>query len=425
MPKISWNHFYGGYPKRKEEYRKLFDPDQDPTIDAEFVVDYSCAYYAEEHSKTPIQGRVYVTTEGINFCASWSDWGKMIGGKDKISVMWKDVSNITKENTGIFVDWCPNAIRVTTESRTYFFGSFLSRNSAFMIWISLWKAVVKQRPLPDDQILQIIACEYGLLVGIGDELNFDDLEVDLDEGVEKPPKYEDEKEHIKEWMRESKGKLISDRSYDLSVSELFKLAYCKGDFYTKFQEKRGARDLEMSDWADKDGDLKGQDICFIKTGVMGKTCHVDEKWKMEETDSEKKINVEANYSGLPYTDTFTLFTHNLIAETGPESCRMIVKADVAFKKDLFSLLKSKIENRAYADIKEFYKDLSKSLGGHKNTEDDCNGCGESSSGESSSSESKEPISSDATCSDGSFNPWPYVGVVAIVTVIIIYIYRSR
>ena len=57
----------------------------------------------------------------------------------------------------------------------------------------------------------------------------------------------------------------------------------------------------------------------------------------------------------------SVLTHNCLVEDGPSSSRLIAKAEIKFKKELWGFLKDKIETNAWSGIKNYYSSLSSSL----------------------------------------------------------------
>ena len=54
------------------------------------------------------------------------------------------------------------------------------------------------------------------------------------------------------------------------------------------------------------------------------------------------IDLEAFNSGVPYADSFTIRTHICVHRETEQSSRILVKAEIVFKKDLWSYIKGKI-----------------------------------------------------------------------------------
>ena len=112
------------------------------------MVDYSCAY----HRDILHQGRLYVTTSTACF------YSYIFGWENKLVVKWSEVTAITKEKTAIFI---PNAIQISTAENKFFFASFVDRDSSYQMLVRLWQAVTADQPLSEEDIAQVVACEYG------------------------------------------------------------------------------------------------------------------------------------------------------------------------------------------------------------------------------------------------------------------------
>ena len=59
------------------------------------------------------------------------------------------------------------------------------------------------------------------------------------------------------------------------------------------------------------------------------------------------IDTEAFNSGVPYADSFTVKTHICAYKDTAKSCRVTVKAEIVFKKELWNYLKGKIGERLF------------------------------------------------------------------------------
>ncbi|KAI9315572.1 hypothetical protein BX666DRAFT_2113219 [Dichotomocladium elegans] len=131
--------------KRNADFHTLFRsvPEDDRLMD-----DYGCALQKE----ILVQGRIYFTEHHVCFNANIFGW------VTNLVIDYADITDIEKRTTAIFI---PNAIQITTHqskvSRVidiniglqYFFTSFLSRDQAFDMLKSLWKASLKH-PSPSN-----------------------------------------------------------------------------------------------------------------------------------------------------------------------------------------------------------------------------------------------------------------------------------
>jgi len=355
----SWYYssMYPGYKARKKEFKELFGSSQN----LKFVVDYSCAY----HKDILHQGRVYVTTE---YCCFYS---YIFGWENKLIIPWAEVIAITKEKTALFI---PNAIQVKTVSQKYFFASFVDRDSSHMMMLRLWQAVTNSKQLSEEEVDQIIACEYGE----GEEedrIDNDSLESETDQMRTPALAPSPSNQPLAKWMRDCDGKHIIDKTFSRPVSELMRLIYSNDNFYFNFQKERGTTELDIGDWeADQATGDKIRDVSYnmaLNNPVGPKKCQVKETQVLRDLSSDVKmfcIDTEADNSGVPYADSFSVITHNCLLELSPSSSRLIAKAEIKFKKELWGFLKDKIETNAWAGIKDYYESLGSSLESYKECE---------------------------------------------------------
>ena len=355
----SWYYssMYPGYKARKKEFKELFGSGQN----FKFVVDYSCAY----HKDILHQGRIYVTTE---YCCFYS---YIFGWENKLILPWSEVIAITKEKTALFI---PNAIQVKTVSNKYFFASFVDRDSTHMMLVRLWQAVTNTKMLSEEEVDQIIACEYGE----GEEedrMDNESLESESDQQRNATVTLSAGHKPLAKWMRECEGKNIVDKTFPRPVSELMRLIYSNDNFYFNFQKERGTTELDIGDWeVEPETGAKVRDVSYnmaLNNPVGPKSCQVKETQVLKEMSPEVKmfsVDTEADNSGVPYADSFSVLTHNCLLEVGPDSSRLIAKAEIKFKKELWGFLKDKIETNAWAGIKNYYESLTSSLETYKECE---------------------------------------------------------
>ena len=377
-----WFHsLHPGYQVREKEFEDYFGSSE------KFVVDYSCAY----HENILHQGRLYASTEGLNFVSNVLGWEST----DKIIVKWSDVESISKETTAFLF---PNAIQVSTIDQSHFFASFQNRTSAYMSLVRLWQAVQTNKELSEDDIHQIIACEYGMAWTTEDGPDIDILEEEI------PMEYVNASENIKDFLKDAKGQVIFDEKFDISVKDLFNQIFSRNDSQSALREKRGATNVKVSDWEKKgEMDKENREIHFNIDGnkvpvPLGENCKVKEfqvKTEIPLADSRlMNIVTVVNFSGPPYADSFILVTNDFLMETGPNSSRLISTLDVQFKKDIWDHFQKKIEKRAWSNTKDYYCSLSKSLGGspsHQQSSSDVSSSSSDMSG--ASSVSSDPSSS--------------------------------
>ena len=347
---------YPGYKARRKEFKDLFGS---ISPGSRFVVDYSCAY----HKDILHQGRIYVTTTSCSF------YSYIFGFENKVTIPWSEVVTVTKEKTAIFI---PNAIQISTADSKFFFASFVDRDSSHMMLTRLWQAVAGDNPLSDEDVDQIIACEYGE----GDEADIDNSLNDDEDIAAHDISVSDKEQNnnnsnskavsLAQWLRDCDGDVVTDKTFARSKAELFRLVYSNDNFYFNFQKERGTTELDIGDWEEGEAGVKEREVSYnmeLNNPVGPKKCQVKESQVLRDVDGDKMLTVDtvADNSGVPYADSFSVLTHNCLLDTGPDSSRLIAKVEIKFKKELWGFLKDKIQTNAWAGIKDYYSSLSNAL----------------------------------------------------------------
>eukprot|EP00092_Neocalanus_flemingeri_P040003 GFUD01043572.1.p1 GENE.GFUD01043572.1~~GFUD01043572.1.p1 ORF type:complete len:596 (+),score=183.26 GFUD01043572.1:72-1859(+) len=355
----SWYYssMYPSYKTRRREFRSLFSS---VGTESRFVVDYSCAY----HKDILHQGRMFVTTNSVCF------YSYIFGWENKFVVDWKEVTSITKEKTAIFI---PNAVQITTKENKYFFASFVDRDSSHMMLFRLWQAALANQMLSDDDIEQVIACEYGE----GDEDDDEDSECpDTEDEVDSgnpapsplPPITSPSVEPVlATWLSTCEGTTVCDKTFPRPLEQLYRLLYSNDNFYFNFQKERGTTELEIGDWEEVDSGRKVREVSYnmaLNNPVGPKKCQVKETQTLSQGNIENQIyciETTADNSGVPYADSFSVVTHSCLVDTGNNTTRLLARAEIRFKKDLWGFLKDKIETNAWSGIQSYYASLSLAL----------------------------------------------------------------
>jgi len=393
----SWYYasMYPSYKTRKGEFK-----DQFPECHkSKFVVDYSCAY----HKDILHQGRMFVTNTTCCF------YSYIFGWEQRLILHWSDVTAITKEKTALFI---PNAVQIVTNDNKFFFASFVDRESSFMMMLKFWQAATSEQFLSEEDIDQIIALNYG---------EGDDEEVEMEEDEDEdcvdfqvPPESWGTEEGgggqqeelpsevssiLNTWMAESGGSIVCDKTLERGCKELYHLLYTNSNFFFTFHKDQGSTELEIGEWElepDQQGkekeqrqgqgqvrengeeQLQGKDLVrevsynmSLSNPVGPKKCQVKETQKMGGKsvieDEIYCIQTSAENSGVPYADSFTVVTNSCLVSLGPSRARFIAKAEITFKKDLWSFLKDKIEANAWSGITNYYAQLASSLESYSST----------------------------------------------------------
>lgn len=115
-----------------DKFQRLFGLQKDEKL----VNYYSCSYWK---GKLPRQGWMYMS---INYCCFHAF---ILGTDTKVCIRWSEVTELSKKNSLVL----PDAIKIATREKEYYFSMFLSKNETFSLMEQLIDLAVKK--LIDDK----------------------------------------------------------------------------------------------------------------------------------------------------------------------------------------------------------------------------------------------------------------------------------
>ena len=164
---------------------------------------------------------------------------------------------------------------------------------------------------------------------------------------------------------------MCDQTLSRPLSEVYSLLYTNSNFFFTFHKDQGSTELEIGDWEEQDEGQEGDRIrevsynMSLNNPVGPKKCQVKEVQRLRAGSVIEGgiycIETEAENSGVPYADSFSVVTNSCLVALGDDRARFIAKAEITFKKDLWSFLKDKIEANAWSGITSYYAQLAASL----------------------------------------------------------------
>lgn len=283
----SWFNFLPPYKTRSEEFKKHFG--HIVPSNERFIVDYSCAYQREILA----QGRMYISLNYICFYANIFSW------ETNLTIKCKDIKQINKTNTALII---PNAIEIVTNNGDkYFFGSYVSREKAYLMLYKLWQNALLDVRLDAKDIIETNKLAIGqdliwdwIHEAYGDHLGFTEEEVKFEKSIEKAktelindtdsssdsdPYLDSDTfnemnsnqllidskltstengEHPTSFScrcKEHEGVQIFNETFPLTVDQMFTLAFDDSPFFRMLQKKRKSVVLSCEQWKDATTDL--------------------------------------------------------------------------------------------------------------------------------------------------------------------------
>lgn len=139
-----------------------------------WFLDFSCALVSD----ILLQGHLYITN---NYFAFYSN---VFGFVTKLLIPIVSVVRISKEKTAKII---PNAIGVATADERHVFGSFIRREAAYRLMLSIWLPVVE----PTADVAEVVLLANSKLLAPGDieasEFSVEDDSSSAISGNESPP----------------------------------------------------------------------------------------------------------------------------------------------------------------------------------------------------------------------------------------------
>ncbi|KAJ8672900.1 hypothetical protein QAD02_004161 [Eretmocerus hayati] len=394
------------YKSRSEDFKRIFREIPD---DERLLVDYSCALQKE----VLIHGRLYVSQNYICFHANIFKW------ETSLSIQLSDVISITKEKTAHLI---PNAILIQCPAKKFFFTSFFSRDKTYMTLQKIWNNASMEKTMNTNETWQIIHDHYGEELGLSstdesddnhlskqdrheakrpDDISletraeevaelddraasiFDDkyyldriLKMDSDLSSKSEEKIPTSSLNSDEKGEESSstsasshsGRLLIDTIIPLDVDDVLTLLFTSSKFFLDFHASRNTTDLKQSAWVqDTATGKKERKTSFtisLNRTLGPKTSHVTEIQTMLPSSvpsSFYSIDVDSTNSGIPYAESFSIWTHYRLKKTSENETSLKIYADIKYKKNLWSLVKTFIEKSCWSGMQEYFNSLVQEL----------------------------------------------------------------
>ena len=392
------------YRSKNEELHRLFK--QIPA-DAMLVDDYSCAVQKE----ILVHGRMYVTQEHLCFHSN------IFGFETSVVIRLADVDSITPEKTAHII---PNALRVVMTSepngsgkeKSYWFTSFISRDTSFTILMKIWQNVLMGSPMTAVNLRHFACRCWGTKPDVemfseskdqsfsGEEHSSENGEVEETDGGES----EDEIDEVECGCESHVEPCHVDQVYPVSAEQLFDMFFTDSDWMRRLSDKRKLTDVQPVTWepAGDESALEKRDLVYtmpIKASIGPKSTVTTEQQRLVERTPGRvyKVQVEVISSGVPYCDNFYTYVEYCITHVSRKSARLRIGAAMRFRKSMMGFVKSMIERQAVDSMKEFYTLLKKSLAAETTRKKSSRGgrsAGDEKAGEGSADDNGEEAASD-------------------------------
>ncbi|CAB0009308.1 unnamed protein product [Nesidiocoris tenuis] len=168
---------------------------------------------------------------------------------------------------------------------------------------------------------------------------------------------------------EHEGRLMLHMQAAIHVDQLFALLFTESKFLVDLHETRKSSDIKQSPWTlNASTNQKGRTVSMtvnLGASIGPKQALVTESQQMLPCSSPGEIyaiEVEANNSGVPYSDTFYITTHYCLTRgADPNTCSIAVYSQIKYRKSVWGLVKNYIEKHCWQGLEEYFSSLVKAL----------------------------------------------------------------
>ncbi|XP_045535911.1 protein Aster-B isoform X2 [Papilio machaon] len=404
--KKSWyNALYPTYKSKSEDFKRLF---KDLPDEERLIVDYSCALQKDILA----HGRLYASQNFLCFYASIFGW------ETSMTLRWKDVTAITKEKTALVI---PNAILVCTESEKNFLTSFSGRDKAYLMLFRIWQNALMDQPMSSHEIWQWVHSCYGEELGFNsedegyprdvrdapddssatqldpheellepsmeverardlsplrvtngnlalrDDEAGDTLPTDMSDTTDSEPDKHRNCGEMEKCTSAHEGKPLLSQQFPFNIDQLFTMMFTNSQFNLELLTARESTDYTQEPWQTQ-GTRKARRVSYtlsLSSGLVGpKKVRVNETQVMNKCSKPGalySIDATSENSGIPYADYFTVEVHYCLQRAAETSTHLTVYAHVRYKKTMWPMVKSLLENNTMSGLEEYARLLEARL----------------------------------------------------------------
>lgn len=166
------------------------------------------------------------------------------------------------------------------------------------------------------------------------------------------------------------GRNLLDIAVSLNIDQLFGLLFTDCQFYRNwlFDPRRqvDTKNLSATAWSQNETtgllerDLtydRFQDFVITSATIKVSQKHTQQPWSSPGV--AYGVDLRITNKGAPYADSFVITEHYRLTSTGPDTCHLVIIANVDFIK--YSFVKGKIESETWAGLNKGYQLLKETL----------------------------------------------------------------
>ncbi|KAH0945148.1 hypothetical protein HN011_002753 [Eciton burchellii] len=164
------------------------------------------------------------------------------------------------------------------------------------------------------------------------------------------------------------GRQVNKATLPIHIDQLFTLLFTNSKFFLDFHTARKTTDLIQSAWTQNNQTgqkMRTLSLTISLTQAIGpRTSQVTETQVMLPCSRPGHlycIDVESINAGIPYADSFSVFTHYCMNNISENETGLTIFSQIKYKKSVWGFMKSVIEKNCWAGLEEYFNSLVKAL----------------------------------------------------------------
>ncbi|KAK4702887.1 hypothetical protein P7C70_g3333, partial [Phenoliferia sp. Uapishka_3] len=301
------------------------------------------------------------------------------GWETSLSIPWSEITRISKSNTALVI---PNAIIITTPSTAYTFASFLSRDSAHTLFVSLWQRANEEIRTNnvrngegegdfgftgEDGEKRVYGFHEGSKISkMLKKDNTGSLDETGDSLREKDEASCPGRHSPTSYPGPTYTNPILSAIFPTSPALLHSLMFTNHSFLTSFlADDQGAKELKLGEW--KDGKRLNEYIEKLNSSnpLAPKETRVEQSDCVEKEDGESwcEVRTEIRTPDVPSGNNFTITNRSIITWSESGGAHLSVTSECKWTK-VNLLLKSLIESGSLEGVKRYHAALEIAMRKH-------------------------------------------------------------
>ncbi|XP_067143830.1 protein Aster-B-like [Centruroides vittatus] len=163
------------------------------------------------------------------------------------------------------------------------------------------------------------------------------------------------------------GREMIDILLPFSVEYVKQLLFTDSQWFRDFLDARKTTDVVTGEWhtCPETGDkLRQLTYTMALNLAIAKSTRSSESQRILKNSEQGRfyvIETDVSNNGVPYSDSFSIKSHNCLTRISKNQCRFRVYSQISYKKSVWGLVKTVIEKNAMQGAIDFCTDIEKAL----------------------------------------------------------------